>query len=543
VALLLPLLIVVIVAFAWVFAESQDERSETAQLARGTVAADLLQDVQGQLATEISYLGALGALDEPWPAVLEYQRLTLDQLATTFERSELIDIARRADHEGAQAYRLLAKSGVRAPAGAQRAFQTVDETFFSELESGDPLASGRQPTIEAATYGAAWDWLLARYQGAQDRSRDAQRALVDRSADSTPPWRHPAVLGLALGVFALGIAIAFAFRMIVLRALHRVEQERDDRAEQAARLRRVLDAVREFAAVLDGDQLAARIVEQAAITANGDFAALFRVVGPQLVPLAAGGVATECSDATGLLTRVIDGGRSARAVITAEPGLLLAGTTSLVAAPLTSHGRVVAVVVAGRYAVELASEDDEAALTLLATCAAPALDAAREHGDVATLATIDPLTGLHNKRRLEHDLGAALEHGQRAQRPTALMMIDVDHFKRFNDTYGHPEGDRALRRIAAVVRACVREPDTVYRYGGEELCVLLPGAQLLDALTVAERIRASVAHDDDADGQTTVSIGVAHTLDGNHASLLQRADEALYAAKRGGRNRVEHATV
>ena len=529
------MLLVIAGSFAWLFGTWQSEQRDTARLARDTVAADLLQNTEGQFALELPYLAALGVFDEPWPAVLEFQETTVAQLDEQFTREELIDIARRADRDAGRSYRSLERAGIRAAA-------PVREALIDSPDLYRRLEDGETPKLDARRYGDAWDWLLARSQDAQDRADSAQRALVAKASDQTPPWRHPIVLGIGLGVFALGVAIAFAFRMLVARALSRTEGERDRLAEQTTRLRSLIEAVRDFTSILDADALGDRIVQQAKLTVHGDFSALFGVAGTGLVPIAATGVEAECSEAGGVLARVIAGAHAARAVVPGEPGLRLGAPAGIVAAPLASHGRVVAVLVAGRSDAALATDDDETALTLLATCAAPALESAREHGDVTMLATIDPLTGLHNKRRLETDLTATLQSAVRAQRATSLMMIDVDHFKRFNDTHGHPAGDRALRRISGVVRACVREHDTVYRFGGEELCVLLPGAQLQDALVIAERIRAAVSvdagHDDAA---VTVSIGVAHTLDADEAELVRRADEALYAAKHAGRNRVEHA--
>lgn len=159
------------------------------------------------------------------------------------------------------------------------------------------------------------------------------------------------------------------------------------------------------------------------------------------------------------------------------------------------------------------------------------------HEDART----DALTGLANRRALD----AALVRALRQRGAATLLLLDVDHFKRFNDSFGHPAGDDVLRETGRLLRAVVRSQDLVARYGGEEFACLLPGAALADAVAVAERMRAEVAAQTVAVPGTadltslTISAGVAsRTLSSNvqvHA-LLRDADAALYVAKREGRN-------
>ena len=154
---------------------------------------------------------------------------------------------------------------------------------------------------------------------------------------------------------------------------------------------------------------------------------------------------------------------------------------------------------------------------------------------------IDPLTGVGNRRRLTSELAAALA----STGPTSLMIADLDHFKSVNDTYGHQAGDALLKAVVGVIQAAVRPGDSVYRYGGEEFCVLFRETEIVEAAEVAERVRAAV--DDRAFGigqaeplRATASFGVAvaGTLDRDEEGLLARADAALYEAKESGRNRV-----
>ncbi len=164
------------------------------------------------------------------------------------------------------------------------------------------------------------------------------------------------------------------------------------------------------------------------------------------------------------------------------------------------------------------------------------------------LATTDPLTRLANRRLLEMVLQRDIAKCQRDKQPFTFVLLDVDHFKRFNDSYGHDLGDRVLQRVADVLVSSARRSDLVARFGGEEFAVLLPNTGQEGALQVAERMRSSIergfiVHEGNR-LQVTASFGVAtrEPHAGESASaLLQRADAALYAAKHGGRNRVEAA--
>jgi diguanylate cyclase (GGDEF)-like protein len=169
----------------------------------------------------------------------------------------------------------------------------------------------------------------------------------------------------------------------------------------------------------------------------------------------------------------------------------------------------------------------------------------RQEQSIEALAMTDPLTGAYNRRSLfdigEKELARAIRTGT----AVSVVILDLDHFKRVNDTHGHVAGDAVLTRFVDVVRGCLRRGDLLTRYGGEEFCVLLPGEASTPASAVAERIRAAVeASVFVADGRSisvTTSAGVASLRPGatpDLSSLVSRADEALYVAKRDGRNRV-----
>ncbi len=176
-----------------------------------------------------------------------------------------------------------------------------------------------------------------------------------------------------------------------------------------------------------------------------------------------------------------------------------------------------------------------------------AINNALAHDRLERLAAVDPLTDAYNRRfglaRLREEFSRAV----RAENPLGILMLDIDHFKAVNDTYGHLVGDRVLRAVAGACRRVVREGDVLIRYGGEEFLVLLPGAGPEDVRQSGERIRRAVGETSVNDGEVrigvTVSLGGATFRDATESpnSLIALADGALYTAKEGGRNRLELA--
>jgi len=172
----------------------------------------------------------------------------------------------------------------------------------------------------------------------------------------------------------------------------------------------------------------------------------------------------------------------------------------------------------------------------------------RAHDDLQVLTLKDSLTGLANRRHFDALLPAELARAQRTGQPLSLLMLDVDHFKAYNDRYGHPAGDRCLRAVAEVVATAARRPgDLAVRYGGEEMALLLPNCDRAGAFGVAgwiqEQLQAlELPHAASTFGRVTVSLGFAvhepSQLQPHAAGLLASADEALYTAKHLGRNRI-----
>lgn len=157
------------------------------------------------------------------------------------------------------------------------------------------------------------------------------------------------------------------------------------------------------------------------------------------------------------------------------------------------------------------------------------------------LANHDSLTGLPNRRQVEHALHTAVAQSSRSGAPCAVLIIDIDHFKRLNDTFGHPAGDEVLRHIAARLRGELRAGNTLGRWGGEEFVIVAPQTELHEAQRLAERLRHAIRSEPAAgEHLVTVSIGITAYHSGDTPeTLIARADRALYRAKQGGRDRHE----
>ncbi|MCJ7618139.1 MAG: diguanylate cyclase [Desulfobacterales bacterium] len=160
------------------------------------------------------------------------------------------------------------------------------------------------------------------------------------------------------------------------------------------------------------------------------------------------------------------------------------------------------------------------------------------------LAITDSLTTLYNSRCFYKQLDSEVDRSIRYNHPLTLLFMDIDHFKRYNDTYGHLEGDKVLSRFAQVIKSCLRKMDTAYRYGGEEFTVILPETSRGEVMAVAKRIKAAIENEKflSQSGKSismTISIGVTEYCPGERIStFIQRADKAMYLSKQRGRNQI-----
>ena len=220
-------------------------------------------------------------------------------------------------------------------------------------------------------------------------------------------------------------------------------------------------------------------------------------------------------------------------------------TTSYLLVPLTGPSRPVGIIALTDRADGLPFDTRD--LTEARILAAPASLALARQGvqqslsELQRVAAIDSVTGLFNRRHFEARLLGEVQRVQRQLQPLSLLMVDIDDFKRINDTFGHIEGDRTLRTVAELLRGGVRIFDVCARYGGEEFAILMPGASLETAAQVAERIRRRVHHRFRHDPVgVTISIGVARLAPGETGEeLVGEADRRLGLAKRAGKNAVE----
>ena len=162
----------------------------------------------------------------------------------------------------------------------------------------------------------------------------------------------------------------------------------------------------------------------------------------------------------------------------------------------------------------------------------------REREFISTLIEKDPLTGVYNRRKFDNDIELLISMSDRTTKGCALLIIDIDNFKDFNDRYGHFEGDLVLKKVTHNIESNIRNYDKIhiYRYGGEEFIIIIPDTTANEALTIGERLRKNVKEASDV----TISVGVSHykELAGNINELITNADKALYKAKRTGKDKV-----
>jgi two-component system, cell cycle response regulator len=212
--------------------------------------------------------------------------------------------------------------------------------------------------------------------------------------------------------------------------------------------------------------------------------------------------------------------------------------------PLLWNEQGIGALILGSSRPDFLPNDDFDRVRVIADHAAIAMANAQMYERMERMATTDGLTGLVNHRHFQEVFDNTLALAERHRRKVSLILTDIDHFKTVNDTYGHPVGDKVLKRVAAILGQQARRTDIVARYGGEEFAVLMVETDKVGAKHIAERIRKSVEaetfHSENGSFRSTLSLGIATFPDDfdNKAKVIQAADQALYTAKRSGRNRV-----
>ena len=233
-----------------------------------------------------------------------------------------------------------------------------------------------------------------------------------------------------------------------------------------------------------------------------------------------------------------------------NPLAISEGIKSVVCVPLYIEEEVIGILYVDEFTPRKFSERELRPLSILSSFAAMSIDHAKLHELTMEMALTDSLTGLHNTRCFHGELSKEVGRATRFKESMALMMIDIDDFKKVNDTFGHPFGDKVLQNIAETLKCAVRISDMPSRYGGEEFVVVLPMTDSAQATVVAQRVlqgvRASSTELMKGKPPVTVSIGIASfpkdARDG--LDLIQKADEALYRAKRAGKDRaVEYTSL
>ena len=234
--------------------------------------------------------------------------------------------------------------------------------------------------------------------------------------------------------------------------------------------------------------------------------------------------------------------------LTPETEYILSNNDKIGAFPLISEDGEISGCIVARSTLDALSKRDISYLEQLTRQSAITINRANSYSKILQYATIDALTNLNNRRQFELRLGQEIATTRRQNNPLCAMMIDIDFFKRVNDTYGHASGDAVLRGVAGIIKSALRESDIPSRYGGEEFAVLLPYTHIEEAKIVGERLRKAVEINpipinvEEAGVSSinvTISMGLAEFNNQETGEeLFERADKALYDAKTSGRNRV-----
>ncbi len=224
----------------------------------------------------------------------------------------------------------------------------------------------------------------------------------------------------------------------------------------------------------------------------------------------------------------------------ADPLLLKEGVRSVLAAPLMIEGRVTGILQVNDFKKRSIRAEDSSLFTLLSVYAALAVERVRSIEEMRKLSIVDGLTDLFNHRHIMEVLHKEQQRASRHNSSFSLVIVDIDHFKSYNDTFGHLEGNKVLREIARLFRINARSTDTVGRFGGEEFCIVAPELDKKHALAFARKLLSQVSNHGFPNRRITISAGVAtFPEDGDTVmALLEKADKMLYKAKDSGRNGV-----
>ncbi|MFN3218157.1 MAG: GGDEF domain-containing protein [Acidimicrobiales bacterium] len=527
-------------------AEFDMEASEEA-LTRGGDAlepATIIDLALTSTAHELAHLAALDAFADDLDADAQ---AIVDQVGLApAPRLVAVPALVEVDDFGVRVLAAMRDAGLATPPAVRQALSGLTEPQLDAIEQ-----AGAAPGLDPSRYARAYELLAGAWVELQpepdttttDVESPDELAFADdvdpaetideaaqAEADETDETEQPEPAGGIAGGLLVGGAIAAVLGLLGLVSRWRGSRRSGGAGDTVADLvevSRLLNGARSEAEV-------GRIVVAEASRITSGEAALYcgRTTGDLVEIAASAAFPSDPVLAASELERVLD---------LASPGTFAVDGLDVVAVPVIESGTVGGVLLStGPLTSEQRREQN---LRRLASIAGASLAAARRQRELEDLSSIDALTGLANRRRLDEDLAAALRSPDAA--PVSFVMIDVDHFKTYNDTHGHAAGDVALATVARVLTEAVGEAGTAYRYGGEEFCVLCPATATETAVEIAEAIRSAIeaeafpGEERQPDGRVTASLGVAEAEpDSAAGDLIEAADQALYRAKHDGRNAV-----
>jgi diguanylate cyclase (GGDEF)-like protein/PAS domain S-box-containing protein len=391
----------------------------------------------------------------------------------------------------------------------------------------------------------------------EDRARvveELERQLAEGDSVELPEFRVLTAYGKVRWIYSRGRVLS---RNASGEVLNYIGHDVDITSRKE--MERMLELLREAGAIitstLDSDEVIERVLDQAERFVPYDTAAVLLLEDDALELVAGRGWSRE-EEVEGLSipipganpnTKVLEG---KQAMIVERPAehypdfdrLADSAVQCWMGVPLIAKGEAIGMVTFDNYTPGTFTDSHRMFASMLAEQIAQALHNARTFEHIHREATFDPLTGVLTRRALYGEARKLLSHARRHGEPAAVLMIDLDHFKQFNDTYGHAEGDEALTVIARTAGSGLRPFDLFGRYGGEEFAVVLPRSGENEAILVGERLRRSVENTPiGAAGRTvTISLGSAmfdaEEEEADFDEILRRADKALYEAKHRGRN-------